>query len=236
MAIAFDANLGTVGNNATLTTSAAAASNSRIILFGLWNDATSVMTGGAWGTSLTWVVDKQYEDDVSGTNYHLAIASADAPSGLASSTSITPTFDSAVDFGPGFAAVSFTGLETGASGYVDVTSNGKSDFEEVWTTNNLVTTNADDLLVGFSVQADLTAHAAAANHTEIHEWTPEGSNEGATVYRIVASTGTYNPGGTWSAGSVFYQLNIGIAYKAAAGEAPEVPSLYVVRPSRVFRR
>lgn len=217
MALAFDANLGTVTDTATLTTSAAAASASRVFMF-VWWFGTQTATGASGG-SLTWVVDHQFRGS-NGGDQNIAVISADAPSGLASSTVLTPSFSATPSFGPGIAAASFTGAETGASGYVDVTSTGKDDFEEAWTTNNLVTTNADDLLLALSLGDGSSGNTAATDYTEIHDWIAEGSQRCATVYRIVAATSTYTPGGTW-AGTVNFQTNIGVAYKAAgAGEPP----------------
>lgn len=221
MAIAFNANLGTVTNAASLTTSAAAAAGSRVFVFVWWFDPTATCTG-AGGGGLTWVVDKQGLGTLAGDQNN-AIVSADAPSGLASSTVITPTFSAAVDFGPGIAAASFTGIATGASGYVDVTSTFKEDFEEVWTTNNLVTTNADDLLIAFSVSSSGASNTPTAPAVEIHDWTAEGSQRGASVYRIVSSTGTYTLGGTWAV-SVDFQQNIGVAYKAELPPAGTPPA------------
>lgn len=238
MALAFDASLGTVTNSGTLTTSAAAASGSRVILFAWWFGTQTMNASGSWGGGLSWVRDHTFRGTIAG-DQNIAIASADAPSGLASSTAITPGFSATPDFGPGLAAVSFTGVETGASGYVDVTSTGKEDFEETWTTNNLVTTNADDLLIGLSA-VDFTpgAHTATAPASEIHEWNLEGAQYGASVYRIVASTSTYQVGGVWSA-VVAFQHNIGVAYKASAGAPPPVENepetLRVVRSGVRFR-
>jgi hypothetical protein len=237
MALAFDADLGSITNNASLTTGAAAAAGSRVFVFVWWYDATATLTSGSWGGGLSWVADHQFHGTIAG-DQNIGIGSADAPSGLASSTAITPTFSAAVDFGPGIAAASFTGVETGASGYVDVTSTGKEDFEETWTTNNLVTTNADDLLLGLSV-VDYTpgAHTATAPAAEIHEWNTEGAQYAASVYRIVSATSTYQVGGVWSA-TVAFQHNIGVAYKAAADEPPPTgapETLRVVRGSMRYR-
>jgi len=227
MAIALDANLGNATNSDTLTTTSAATSASRVILFAWWYVASGTCTG-ATGGGLTWVVDKQFKDTLDGGN-HLAILSADAPSGLASSTVITPSFSVAADFGPGLAAASFTGLATGAAGYIDVTSTGKEDFEEVWTTNNLVTTNADDLLVALSFGSGGVSNTATAPAIEIHDFAGEGAEMVASVYRIVAATSTYTPGGTWS-GTVGLQVNIGAAYKAAAAAvALQVPTEFPPR-------
>lgn len=211
MALAFDKSLGTLTSPGSFTTSATAVANSRIILF-LWWYGNAQTLSSASGGSLSWVVDKQFE--ASADDQHVAIVSADAPGGLASGTGISFTFSAGPDFGPAVAAASFTGVATGASGYLDTTSTGKDDFEETWTTNNLVTTNADDLLVAISMAVDGTSNTATAPAAEIHDWTAEGSQRAATVYRIVSSTGTYNIGGVWST-AVGEQVNIGAAYKAA---------------------
>lgn len=208
MAIAFDANLGTVKESATLTTTAAAAAGSRVLLFGFYFDGGGATCNGGSGGGLTWVADDNY---VNASGNTLFVASADAPSGLASSTVITPSFTSAVDFGPGLAAVSFTGMATGASGYVDVVATDKENTSNPWTTNNVVTTDADTLLIGLAM-SDAASSVATAPYTEIHDWNSEGSNRTTSVYRIVASAGTYTPGGSWAAGPSF-GIFIGIAYK-----------------------
>ena len=223
MAIAFDANLGNVTNSASLTTSAAAAASTRVFLFVWWFDASGTLTGVSGG-GLTWVVDHQFASSID-PGARIGIASADAPSGLASSTVITPSFSTAPDFGPGIAAASFTGVATGSSGYIDTTSTGKDDTEETWTTNNLATTLADTLLVAISAAPDGTSNTATGPATEIHDWTAEGTNRAATVYRIVSSAGTYTIGGVWSA-TVFNQFNIGVAYESgepAPGVNPILP-------------
>jgi hypothetical protein len=135
---------------------------------------------------------------------------------------LTPSF-TAIDFGPGIAAGSFTGIATGATGYVDTTSTAVEDFNETWATNNLVTTLADTLLIGLSASSSATAHAATAPATELHEWVVEGANDGASVYRIVSAAGTYTLGGVWT-GTVDYQHNIGVAYKAAAEAEAATPT------------
>lgn len=232
MAIALDANLGTVTNSDTLTTSAAAASGSRVFVFVGWSHATATLTGCSGG-GLTYVVDDQYEDTI-GAETHIGVISADAPSGLASSTNIVPTWSTAPGF-RGLAAVSFTGMATGSSGYIDVTSGGKDDFAQDWETHNLVTTVADTLLLAMSCGPSGTSNTADTNYTEIHDWNFEGANDCATVYRIVSSTGTYNPGGAWSTG-VSFQMNLGIAYEAAAGAPPpEGPGIRIVQAGIRYR-
>jgi hypothetical protein len=127
------------------------------------------------------------------------------------------------------AAGSWTGVATGASGYLDVTADIKEDFNSTWTTNNLVTTNADDLLIGYSVGPGASAHVATSPYTELHEWLGEGVNRIATVYRIVSATSTYTPGGTWTSPS--FESNIGLSYKASTG-APEVTPTWTTLTKR----
>ena len=231
MAIAFDANLGTVTNTASLTTSAAAAAGSRIVLAVGWNDPTNNLNATFSSAGLSWVTDKQYR---AAYQQCCGIISADAPSGLASSTVITPSFDGAIDFGPGICAASFTGLEGGASGYLDTTSTAKDDFEEAWSTNNLVTTAADCLLFACSQVEPSSGNTASGSTTEIHDFVVEGTNRMTTGYRIVASAATYTLTGTW-AGSASYQQNIGAAYKAASGVVVPAPTLFTVRSGVVTR-
>lgn len=217
MAIALDADLGSSSVSTTLTTSAAAAAGSRVIVFVAYADPVETCTG-ATGGGLTWVVDKQV---LTAAQNGLVILSADAPSGLASSTVITPTFSgTGADFVNTIAAASFTGLATGASGYVDTTAVAVDDFEEVWATNNFVTTNADDLLVCISSSiGSAGSNTPTAPASEIHDVAGDGKN--ATEYRIVSATGTYTLAGTWSI-AVAQQINIGVAYKA--GVATPVPT------------
>jgi hypothetical protein len=219
MAIVFDATLHAgVTNAASVTTSAAAASGSRIFLF-IWDYDPAAVCTGASGGGLTWVVDHTGNFSADGGT-HVWILSADAPSGLASSTVITPAWSTGVDFGPGMAVHSWTGLATGASGYVDATSTEKNDFLESWTGNNIVTTTADTLIFGFSVgPAASQTHTAVTNWDERHDWFGEGNNRCAIVSRVVSAAGTYNPAGTWNI-TVDFQSNVGIAYKIGSTGPP----------------
>ena len=228
MALAFDANLGTVTNSGTLDTTAAGAAGSRIFAFVWWFGTQTATDASSWGGGLDWVVDKQFRGS-GGGDQNVCIGTADCPGGWTLGTDIVPTFSATPSFGPGIAAASFTGVETGASGYLDGTPPaGVDDFNEVWATGSIVTTNADDLLIGFSVGGSGTSNTAATNYTEIHDWVAEGTQRCATVYRIVASASTYTPGGTWST-TVDFQTNVGAAYKASGGAPPpDAPTLRTI--------
>lgn len=73
------------------------------------------------------------------------------------------------------------------------------------------------------------------NYTEaFSEFTVEGSQRMAGVYRIVSSASTYTPGGTWS-GTNNFQHNRAVAYKAASGVVIPGPTLFTVRSGLVTR-
>lgn len=211
MAIAFDASLGTVTNSGTLTTSAAAASGSRIFACVGWFSSTQTLTGGTT-SGLTWVVDHQFR---AFGDANVGIMSADAASGLASSSTIVPTFSGSVTL-RGLGAFSFTGLATGSSGYVDATATGSTSTSAGdWTTNNLATTMADTLLVGVSVADCVAGQSENVNYTEALDFIWFSGQALGAAYRIVSSAATYNPTAQWD-GSLSYQLNLGIAYEQAA--------------------
>jgi hypothetical protein len=123
--IAFDKNLGTFAQNAggatmKLTTTAAAAANTRVFAFVVWSGASQTLTSVSGG-GLTWTVDSQFKDPA---NYHVAIASANAPSGLATKTAIQATFSASTSHGD-LAAVSFSGIAA-ASPIDAAVTNGQS--------------------------------------------------------------------------------------------------------------
>lgn len=232
MAIAFDANLGSDVDGTTLTTTAAAAALSRVFLM-VWHQHATATISGASGGGLTWVVDRPSYNG--GTSHHITLLSADAPSGLASSTVITPTVSGGpADFGPAICACSFTGLKGGASGYIDVSITDKVAFGvTTWTTNNYVTTNANDLLFVFDEGNGAASNAPDGNTTEIHDFVATAGPALGSGYRIVSSASTYTLGGTWNASAD--NLSIGAAYK----DIPTTPAInpdYSNHPKPKLRR
>jgi hypothetical protein len=219
-AIAFDANLtstpahdnATSSSISTNTTSAAASNSKIIVVVGWWlnsaDDISSVSGGG-----LTWNVDVKTGTAASGDK--LAIVSADAPSGLASGTTITANFASALSGGRAIAAMSFTGVATGTS--YDGTNNTHVTATANWTGGSLSTSNATDLIVGFGL-ADGAAggdtSTPSTNYSEVHDWNDNSASEAwESVYRIVSALGPHTPGGTFSAGATDV-WGLGVAYKA----------------------
>jgi hypothetical protein len=195
-AIVFDKSLGTKGENgkgtqATLTTSAAAASGSRVFVFVNWNNASQTLSSVSGG-GLTWTVDRQAKDT---TNFHGAIASAAAPAGLASGTVITATFSGPVTRGL-IAAASFTGIASTSP--LDVAGSNLQGGVAAWT-GSVTTTKANDLVLGWSgIDANATSTPTAPN-AEIHDFGQASYHAWATsVYRIESTAGAKTVNGTWS--------------------------------------
>jgi hypothetical protein len=235
--VALDANLGGVAFNhgatntgssgvaswATglhrLTTPGAVAAGGKIII-DLFLYATPLSgTPTASGGGLTWRVTKG-----SGDNFTLLRAEADAPSGLASGTVVT--ISHANSGGGGIAAVSFTGLVTGAANDVYNPSTGGQGAN--WTIPGLDTTG-DGLLYG--VTATLANGAGTYNTptngaTEVHDFGDAGGPVSmATEYKAVTGAGTYSLTGTVRVGQTFNQ-QLGNSFNAATGGGGTSPSSY----------
>lgn len=212
MAIAIDvANLGTAapadGSTAAFNTSSAVASGGFIVLcVGGWNvTSLSSVSGGG----LTWTIDKQGHA-ADPANPLVAIVSAQAPSGLASGTTITATY-SASATAPSIGGMSFTGVAT--SSPVDGTPVGPTGVATAaWATASYSLT-AGSVLIGTSWNEELAGSTPSAG-TEA--WDLDLSGSGQVVnYRIEGSAGSYTVGGTWSGAQK--NTTIGVAYLAAAG-------------------
>jgi hypothetical protein len=193
----------------TLTTSAAAVASSRVVVYVVWYQATRTLTSVSGG-GLTWTVDAQAKNS---SNFHVAIASAPAPFGLNPSQVLTATFSGSVTHGL-IAAASFTGVATTAP--IDVTANSSQAGVVAWSAN-ATTTNANDLVLGWStIDANATSIPTAPN-TEIHDFGDANFYSWATsTYRIESAAGLKTVNGTWSrnTGSTA-NATLVVAYKAA---------------------
>lgn len=222
MAIAVDvANIGTADSNSSTTslafnTTATVASNGFIVAqAGGWFTAdtlTSVSGGG-----LTWSVDAS--GDYSGGNpQYVAIASAQAPSGLASGTTLTFNFSGSVQYKT-VGAMSFTGVA--ASSALDVAGTDQEVAGTLaWSTGSL-SVAAGSVIVGFSWNEGASSGSTITGPS-VEAWEDlHGDGFGATAgYQIVAAGGSASVAGTWGAGTT--HLDIGAAYLAAAGAAAPV--------------
>ena len=211
--IAFDRSLGTksenvANNKMTLTTSGAAAPNARVFLFVSWHHGSRTLTSVSGG-GLTWTVDVQAKDT---TNYRAGIASASAPAGLPAGTAITATFSGSVTHGL-VAGASFTGIAPSAA--LDGTSGGSQAGVTGWT-RTVTTTNANDLVLGWSGIDRNTTSTPAAPNTEIHDFGNAAFGEWATsVYRIESTAGQKTVSGTWlSASGATANITVAAAYRS----------------------
>lgn len=213
MAVAFGATIGEIhsassGSTKSLTTNAAVPAGAKIILNvqSYRGTAISSISGGG----LTWSIDKQQAATSGDTGVRAHICSADAPSGLASGTSITVTFSGIFDT-CGIQGYYITGAATASP--VDAT--GGAGTTGTTAAANVVTTNANDFLAEslyvIFVIGDITP---AASITEVYDVAHADGNKHFCGYRILSATGTYNVGGSWSGSNVWAVA--GVAYKAAA--------------------
>lgn len=203
------------------TTNQAVASGGFIVL-GVetwWGSANPIITGASGG-SLTWTVDVS-DDTESG--FRRAILSAQAPSGLASSTTITITWGGGGETNDtrqvmGF---SFTGVKT--SSPVEDSQIGAEANDANWTTNAL-THSAGSLLVGMSVLESGNPAQTSTPTSPAIEVYDNGITDNTSMtiaYRIEASGGSNAVAGTWSASG--NHRDLGVAYleePVVAGAAP----------------
>jgi hypothetical protein len=234
-AIAFDKNLGgnlgtTCTSSVAFTTTQAAAINSKLIItIGVYASG-SANTITVSGGGLTWHTDKS-SINLDGANDQVAIASADAVSGLSSGTTITASFSATASDFCYIGGTSFTGINPGTT--YDGTNNAGPTASASWNGGAISTTNANDLIFGLGVIAPSLwslSCTASTNYTSIHCAKYDGGASGIAgwhdVYRIVSSTTAYTAGGTFNSASGPNSGGISIAYKAsAASSSPAAPTL-----------
>lgn len=219
MALAYGASLGTPGKSTTtqtttiaFTTGVTVPSGSFLVCGVSWYNPG--VTASVAGGSLTWTNDVQKNGTVD-TNYHLAIFTAQAPSGLASSTTITATF-SGNAFGRSICGDYWTGVATSTP--KDQTSTAGSNTGTAWNGGSITTTNADDLIVlmGWG-DVVTTTNTPTAPATEVEDFNiVTDAASWAMEYRIVAATNTYSLAGTWASAPGEW-LGCQSSYKADAG-------------------
>jgi hypothetical protein len=221
LAIALENNLGSAfnGSNATtvdLTTTAAAGSGACIAALFYANQAVTSVTDQAGNT---YVVE-QVQDNGGG---RACIAYALNVTALPSGNWIRVTLGAAGRAIIG--AASFTGVATSAA--LDV-KNGRSQFNATaWDSNNITTTNANDLLLGVSALNGVVATSTpGTNWTELHDG-DNGISSRTSVYRIVSATLTTSANGTWTAAAGGDNSTAVVALKAAS-----TPATYPVFPQR----
>jgi hypothetical protein len=173
-----------------------------------WFSSSNFTLTSVSGGGLTWAVDKQ--NNANG-GYCTGIASAQAPSGLSASTVLTATMS-----GGSIIASMKAYYITGAATSTPVDATGSGGASGTSSSVNVVTTNADDIIVYETwndINGDITP---TTGFTEIYDllYVPD-DIQCENGYRVVSATGTYGAGGTWT-GSKNWTTSA-VAYKAAAG-------------------
>jgi hypothetical protein len=221
VAIGTPTSLGTpttgTGLTLNLVTNTVAPSGALIIAVGFWghsSDKTGTMSGGG----LTWTTDHT-NTYVFGYTFRVGIFSAPAPSGLASSSTLTLTINAAHD-GTMLSAFYCTGLDQ--SGTREDISTGTGAATAAWSSGSATTTNANDLIIGGSLIDSATTSTATGSATELADWQLAGNSWSATsAYRIESSTGSKSLTGTW--GAAANHVAAFAAYKEAAGAGATAP-------------
>jgi len=216
VAIGTPVNRGTAStdtNQATLpvTTSGAIAAGSKIILSAGWRTASTLSSVSGGG--LTWTIDRQFRN--AGLSQSAALVTADAPSGLASGTTITLTF-SANTTAKFVSVEEVTGLAAQGSVLDQQLGAENATTTTAFDTGNLGTTTvADELLVAvIFYQGIETTVTWASSFTALQRLTSP-TRSMANGYRIVSATGVYKASGTHSPTSTW--TGVLASYKAAGG-------------------
>jgi hypothetical protein len=192
-----------------LTTGATVPSGALIIASVQWYGSTVT-------ASISGYTQAKVQAGTTDTNYRLGIYWFDAASGLASGSTITATYSVAAS-NPMISASYVTGLNNASP--VDVTGGtSTTGAGTAWTSGNITTTNADDLLYTACGIDGLRTSTPGASDTEIQDFQNSGAATTQTaVYRIVAATGTYAETGTLSSSVSFERFAAIVAFKGTAG-------------------
>jgi hypothetical protein len=196
----------------TITTNATAPSGSLVIAVISWGSSTARTV--AMSGTLTWATDQSQAFN-GAVQWGYAICSAQAPSGLASSTVLTATFSGTI-LGANIAVFYCTGLATSSPTDVS-TGQGVNTASASWTTGTNTTTVADTLVIGGCI-IDANTSSTATVGTELadwlntaHDWTT------TTTYRILSATALTSLTGTWGVSGAADKTSAFVAYKIDAG-------------------
>jgi hypothetical protein len=200
------------------TTSTVAAGGFIIVQVGGFTGSATVLSVANSGTDLGWTINKQGRPASPSADL-VAIASAQAPSGLASGTTITATYSAGVAARQ-IGGSSFTGVAT--SSPVDGTPTGPTGSVDVqpWSTASYT------ILAGSLIYATCYTESGNYTNTAVNGsqaiLMPNAASPTAQVgmYRVESSAGSYTVSGSWS--SIARAANIAVAYKAVADVPPNI--------------
>lgn len=230
MGIAIDqANLGgefasdTSGATAAFTTTVAAAANTLIVVAVSNLTSTAPQLASVSGGGLTWSVDKTVAGgSASGTS----IASAQAPSGLASGTTITATFTGTPAGARSIMGMSFTGIKTASA--VGVTDGHSNALGTAWTTDSM-TISPGSVIVAMAMNTtNLFTSTPTAPAVEASDFGSGGFSQ-TTVYLIDGgSGGATTVAGTWSTAA--NSETVAVEYLAAPAVPSPPPPVLIMAP------
>lgn len=220
MAIGTPVCIGTKNNSEAnvndIVTGAAVPSGALVILTVILYDggSSSISLNSTGG--LTWTADAEMSV---GSGYRLYIFSAPAPSGLASSTTIS-VFQSD-PYGVNMTLLYVEGVDTSGSRVDTNTTLNDDANSDIWSTGSATTTNADTILIApamgdggtsaMATDSPATELSGSEQYDATNEW------RSSVSYRIVSSTGTYTLSGTFTGIADWGGPAAWIAYKAASG-------------------
>ena len=201
------------------TTTQTVSSGAFIVVCGGWFGGATTIVTGLTGGGLTWSVDKQ---GAGGSSSGKAfIASAQAPTGIASGASIAVNLAGG---GGGASSVtlgcfSFTGVKT--SSPVDGIPLGPVQSSVTGRTTGSYSIVAGSVIVGCNWNAGVIAgNTPTAPSIEALDFRNAIDNYGAAAeYRIEAVGGSYPVAGTWNAAA--NNTTVAVAYLAASATQPQ---------------
>lgn len=230
MAIGTPTSIGTNSSSSATTnvttTGAVPAGALVIMLIGVGlSSGTSTIT--ASGGGLTWTTD--HSQLFSGAiPWYYAIASAQAPSGLASGSTLTGS-GTGTTIATLVAVAYCEGLET--SGVKDVSDGNGQGTGTTWDTTATSTTVADTLVIGGCLVDGTKTNTPSGGATELNDFQYATEAWSMCVEYLIKNTASSaSLTGTWSSPGNTDKTSAFVAYKGAAGAAPT--SLPPVQPYR----
>lgn len=201
------------------TTDTAVASGSKAIAV-LYYFGTATVSGFSGG-GLTWTA---HHSPLTTEFEKMVIASADAPSGLASGSTITATLSTGANqFALGLGLFACDGLGA-VDGTPTFTHGGNAS---AWT-QSITTANTGGVILGAAwVSFTPGGLAPASATTEVADWIDADSAETHLVYKATAA-GVNTAGGTWSAAKPY--ASAAVAFAPSGGAAAATPPILVMAP------
>lgn len=208
-----------VVTNATVPSGAGAY----VLVIIMWWTAAQPAFTSVSGGGLTWTTSA---NPVNG-NMGMIIATAPAPSGLASGTSLTVTFaGNTVSNVLQVDCLYITGVGSVIGG-----SSGTAGSGATWT-GGALSLNANDIIVGGGFEDGSAAGTAGttatpdAGYTEASDWLSTLNTEKyEVVYQVAGAGGSYTPGGTFTGGNGTVSVGGAVGFVDAGG-GPVTPGVH----------